>query len=212
VYWDGTNDLKAKVIVGLTQVVKRHPAVGWVRGDLVPDEASAKETLRLREQIDELKSALAKAETEPPSGSDALSQGDDPITIQYGVVIYSPSGLQRHEVPYQTTWNQIFSAIAPMMIHEAGELALRRTLDALGEHEASEEVRKRVESVRIRETRLSAEDFQTIKVQLRALRLMEESIKPRSLKDTDRYWKLTPFGDQTMTQLRAIKRPLKVVE
>lgn len=50
------------------------------------------------------------------------------------------------------------------------------------------------------------EDFQTIKVQLRALGLIAKSEKNRSVKDTQGYWTLTPFGDHVMNQLRAITR------
>ena len=53
---------------------------------------------------------------------------------------------------------------------------------------------------------LREDDFQTIKVQLRALGLVAKSTKPRSLKDTETYWTLTPHGDRVMTQLRAVRR------
>jgi hypothetical protein len=48
--------------------------------------------------------------------------------------------------------------------------------------------------------------FETIKIQFRALGLFEKSVKQRSLKDTDTFWKLTPYGDTVMRQLRAIKK------
>jgi hypothetical protein len=51
-------------------------------------------------------------------------------------------------------------------------------------------------------------DFQTIKVQLRALGLIAKSTKPRSVKDIDTYWTLTSYGDTVMTRLRAIQRNL----
>ena len=54
---------------------------------------------------------------------------------------------------------------------------------------------------------LSNEDFNTIKVQLLALRLMKKSDRNRSVKDKASYWTLTPYGDSVMTQLRAIRRP-----
>ena len=53
---------------------------------------------------------------------------------------------------------------------------------------------------------VSDTDFHTIKVQLRALGLIAKSSKPRSVKDTDTYWTLTPYGDTVMTRLRAIPR------
>jgi len=53
---------------------------------------------------------------------------------------------------------------------------------------------------------LDQDDFQTIKVQLRALGLITKSDKARSVKDVTAYWTLTPYGDEMMTRLRAIRR------
>jgi predicted MarR family transcription regulator len=55
--------------------------------------------------------------------------------------------------------------------------------------------------------RVDTDDFQTIKIQLRALGLITKSTKSRSVKDTATYWTLTPFGDTVMTRLRAIQKP-----
>lgn len=35
---------------------------------------------------------------------------------------------------------------------------------------------------------------------------MKENVKQRSVKDTNNYWTLTPYGDQLMVQLRAIRK------
>ncbi|KAB8066887.1 DUF4062 domain-containing protein [Janthinobacterium violaceinigrum] len=50
------------------------------------------------------------------------------------------------------------------------------------------------------------DDFQTIKIQLRALGLITKSTRSRSVKDTSTYWTLTPYGDNVMLQLRAIRK------
>ena len=56
------------------------------------------------------------------------------------------------------------------------------------------------------ECRIDAECLRTIIVQLRALGLIVKSTRQRSVKDTATYWTLTPFGDNVMNRLRAIKR------
>ncbi|WP_290519183.1 hypothetical protein [Alcanivorax sp.] len=53
---------------------------------------------------------------------------------------------------------------------------------------------------------INMDNFNTIKVQLLALRLMMKSVKNRSVKDKQNYWGLTPYGETVMTQLRAIKK------
>ena len=49
-------------------------------------------------------------------------------------------------------------------------------------------------------------ELATCVVQFRALGLIRVSVKQRSVKDTNTYWRLTPYGDHLMTQLLAIKR------
>jgi hypothetical protein len=76
------------------------------------------------------------------------------------------------------------------------------------EHEFSESLsaRKELKHERLSGFSIEDPDFQTVKVQLRALGLIAKSTRPRSVKDTDTYWALTPYGDTVMTSLRAIRR------
>ena len=53
---------------------------------------------------------------------------------------------------------------------------------------------------------VAARDEQTIKIQLRALGLIEQSKKTRSVKDTRTFWSLTPYGDAVLVQFRAIRK------
>lgn len=53
------------------------------------------------------------------------------------------------------------------------------------------------------------EDFQKVKLQLRALGLIQElqGTSPESGDST--LWRLTPYGDRVMTQVAAIRSPAK---
>ena len=94
------------------------------------------------------------------------------------------------------------------MIHEATEPELKNGLDALSESENFQRLLKDTKLARheLQSFHISRDDFQTIKVQLRALGLIAKSDKARSVKDSGTYWTLTPYGDEIMTQLRAIRR------
>jgi hypothetical protein len=72
VYWNSHEDLKAKVIVGLTATRKRHPAVGWVRADQVPTNATLSEMLALRKKVAELEAQAAADRVRPPEGTEDL--------------------------------------------------------------------------------------------------------------------------------------------
>lgn len=59
---------------------------------------------------------------------------------------------------------------------------------------------------RIVNASINDEEVGTGLLRLRALGLIRENQKARSVKDTQTYWTLTPYCDSVMTQLRAIRR------
>ena len=94
------------------------------------------------------------------------------------------------------------------MIDETSDSDFRDQVSGFVRESASDELHKSkdLKSQHLLQFEVSDEDFQTIKVQLRALGLITKSTKPRSVKDTQTYWTLTPYGDTVMTRLRAIPR------
>jgi hypothetical protein len=102
------------------------------------------------------------------------------------------------------SWNEIFSAIAPCMIQEASDYSMREALrDAL--------IRRL--DIKLRERyhlEVESGDFHNGVVQLRALGLITPSAERRSVKDRGiAYWSLTPYGDNYMNRLVAIRRQHK---
>ena len=72
---------------------------------------------------------------------------------------------------------------------------------------------KKLKDMELRDFSFPCELIETCVVQLRALGLIKENQKPRSVKDTRTYWTLTPYGDHLMVQLRALRRtPLPATE
>ena len=214
VYWRSADDLKARVIVGLTTATKRHPAMGWVRADRVPSEATIAEILKLRTRITELEEEATALQDRPPEGTEALARGEDEFEVHLTFDArkrtnvypnYKDTGYSATITP---TWNSIFASVAPRMINEATDGTLRNGFHEFFEREAKRSFEKRIEfkDRRLRNFRFRSEETETCVIQLRALGLIRESDKKRSLKDTSTYWTLTPYGNTLMVQLRAIKR------
>ena len=178
-YWTTADDLKARVIVGLTSAVKRHPAIGWVRADKVPAESTVAEILKLRNRIAELEQSAEADKTHPPEGTEDLMQGDDEFEIHFEFTAGERYDSPSFDARLSFTWNDIFGGVAPRMINECSEL---------------------------RSFNLRDDEIETCLVQFRALGLIVESERTRSVKDTSTYWTLTPHGDYLMTQLRALRR------
>lgn len=209
-YWETPQELGSVVSRSLIQLIKSTPAVGWVRANELADREATMELLRLRRRVEELQTELSRARTSAPKGSEGLAQGNEEHSISFSFSATAPGEFDSTSwsASFSPSWDDIFASIAPLMIHEATEPALKSALDRLAESENVERLQKDKKLLRhgLRNFRISPEDFQTVKVQLRALGLITKSDKTRSVKDSGTYWTLTPYGDEVMTQLRAIRR------
>jgi len=210
-FWEDAKDLGSQVSRSLIKLIKAEPAIGWVRADLVPDESASQEILKLRRRIDELESEIAATRTSEPDGAAALAKGNDYFELGYSFVA-STSGWEHEGQTYSATayieWDEIFFTISPFMIDEASDLTIAEALVRLVRDHAKIDFKDDVDlqNMRLVAFKLSQDDFNTIKVQLRALGLIRQSIKRKGVKDTATYWSLTPYGDTYMTQLHAIKK------
>lgn len=212
-FWESPADLGSQVSRSLVKLIKSNPAVGWVRADQVPDASAAEEILRLKKVAEELEAQLQATRLHPPEGTDALAQGDDEFSFSFSFTVKKPGdyldrGKEMHSHKVAPTWNRIFAAVSPKLIDELSEPALRGALNNFVAELAYPNLAKRKEfrGLSFDNWRINDADFQTIKVQLRALGLIAKSSKPRSVKDTSTYWTLTPYGDTLMTRLRAIQK------
>ena len=208
-FWENPSDLGSRVSRSLINLIKKHPAVGWVRADQLPSEDVNNELLELRKQVDSLQKELAEAQTEAPKGTEDLAQGEDEFQIAFSFERRAHEyDLDRTAVEdtIQLTWNRIFYSVSPVMINEASEGRLRVTLSNAIEQMKRQELEKKFPGEELMAFSIHPDSFHTIIIQLRALGLITKSIKNRSVKDTSTYWKLTPYGETVMTQLRAIRR------
>ncbi|GHG91490.1 hypothetical protein GCM10012319_52370 [Comamonas sp. KCTC 72670] len=212
VYWMTVDELKARVVTSLLSTMRRHPAVGWIRADKVPSEDVLSELLMLRRKISELESEKSDGALLPPKGVDGLQQGDDVFVSEVEYVLYVSSNVYlgegvEHGVETHLSWDQIFAAIAPGLIDDAPDAALRVLIRERFEAATKVLALKGKNKDKVfRKFKMPERDIDTCIVQLRALGLIRESERQRSVKDTKTYWRLTPHGDFRMTQLRALRR------
>ena len=209
-HWDSPAELGSVVSRSLIQLIKSEPGIGWVRANELPDKDAMTELLRLRRQVDELQAELNRTRISAPKGAEELAQGDEVHELNCTVTtrVQGEYGNTHWAYFLDAAWNDIFAAVAPLMIHESSEAKLKGAIDAFVIERLRPEVikDKTLKGHRLVDITLDEQDFQTVKIQLRALGLMAKSDKTRSVKDSGTYWTLTPYGDEVMTRLRAIKR------
>jgi hypothetical protein len=98
--------------------------------------------------------------------------------------------------------------ISPLMLDEIPESTIKEKINELIKRLTKGDIDKRLEEEKrfAKDFHINDNDFHTVKIQLRALSLMTESIRKRSIHDKGTSWTLTPYGDTVMTRLRAIRK------
>jgi hypothetical protein len=209
-YWGSAQELGSVVSRSLIMLQKNHPGVGWVRGDQVPSQDATLEILRLRKKIEQLETELSESQSEAPKGTEALAQGNDTFEISSTFETTGPDNLNyTWNWSSGPTWNQLFSEISPLMLHEANTTQLQTRLSSFAGKMAQKEVADDPEyegHKRFRNPVVDQSDFETVLIQLSALGLISQSMKNRSVKDRGTYWTLTPYGVTVMNRLRAVRR------
>jgi hypothetical protein len=209
-YWANAGELKALAIVGLTAAMKRHPRIGWVRADTVPTGATIAEVLSLRNRTSELEAQLAATRLGPPPGAEDLHQGDDELTVRVSFSVRDPGTYtsKGYSAEHRVTWNEVFAAVAPTLIDEATDSMLTAAFDRFFLERVRETYKdsKDLKGKIWESATLSSKEREDFIIQYRALGLIRESNRPRSVRDTRLYWTLTPYGDNLMTRLRASRR------
>lgn len=210
-YWNEPADLGSAVSRSLVKLIKNNPATGWVKANLLPSKESTEEILLLRKQIDSLQQKLEVSRTIAPKETEHLAQGEDLFKINYGFGGYLPSHFRADKTfsaSFDISWAQIFARVSPLIIDEATDSDLRTEINRMIREVNIGTLQKnaKLKMYRLDDFTINGEDFNTIKVQLLALKLITNSVKGRSVRDKANYWTLTPYGETVMTQLRAIRK------
>ena len=140
-FWTTPADLGAVVGRSLTQLIKNHPATGWVKADSLPSQEATQEILALRRQVAELQRALKTVRTTAPKETAPLAQGEDQFEIEYTFKAYDDYD-DRYSTSYSVPWLQIFLRLAPRMVNGAGNHQLKEELDQMTREANIEALRK----------------------------------------------------------------------
>lgn len=195
-YWTFSKELPGLVALGMSSLLKIKPRVGWIRADQVADESAAQEILKLRRRIDELEAHIAQTELSPPPGAEKLAQGDETVDLHFRYEY----GRIYHDTTEEFSWDQIVSLLGPILLIKASEDELKRKLAEAVKNRLTDKLGQPVFEAYLRD-----EEFQKVKVQLRALGLIEEIEDQPTVLPAGALWTLTPYGDYVMTQVTAIR-------
>lgn len=209
-YWTSPEDLGSVVSRSMIQLIKNFPAIGWIKADNLTTAESTKEILDLKKKLESLQIKLKNQSIMPPPGTQSLAQGEEFIDL---ILSYEASKKDNYYKSYSfeqeciVTWNGLFQAISPYLIIEGTENKMIEAIIVYLKNKFKDNIdgfltNKGLEGAK--RFKLIANEFQTIKIQFKALGLISQSEKNRSVKDRNTYWTLTEYGEYIMTQLIAI--------
>ncbi len=184
-HWSNAAELPGMVATSLIQVMNLHPAVGWVRADKVANEDMLLELNEVRKQNATLQKQLEKQAPAVPH----LAELDEKFAIHLNL-----SGTRgKHRETIQTTWNDLFANLAPKILYRYSDAALR-----VGMGKA---LRSSLPGTFDGSAELDRNDYDTILIQFKALRLIERA-------ESANHWLLTKTGETLMLQVKAVKTAL----
>lgn len=195
-YWKSADELPGLVSLSLSKTIKTYPAVGWVRGGSSASTEILEELNNLRKLNDDLRARLDAVSLDQPGVIANLAGLDDHFEI-FGRY-KSTAGSPWYPWKYDVTFGQLFSLISPhLLTHPSDgfvEIKLKNAVLNFFKKETYD-------------SKLDDQVYQTIKLQFKALGLVELRYAETVKGGMALFWALTKVGESTMTRLRVVLKP-----
>lgn len=203
-YWNGKDDLAGKVSRTMISMIKRHPAVGWVRGNYAIDNDTLVKMKKLYEEnIAYKENAIEKNKKE------GLMQGTDEVGIVFNILEdkYATEKILKCK-SIKFTWNELFVIWGKIFLEENRRYEVIRELERYC-------INKKMIVVKPGEKiSLSEDSFSKVTIQFLALGLLEV-VHPNhdnyyDMIQESRY-RLTKDGEENLLYLSA-KRKANIIQ
>jgi hypothetical protein len=191
-FWKTADELPGLVALSLQKTIKMFPAVGWVRADQSSNTDLLNDLNELRKKNEQLEKELFQLRGTPVIEIPNLASLDEHVEV-FGR--YNIAG-DFYDWKLSPAWSEIFGLISPYLISYPEEKVVDENL---AQSLISIAVGRNASGY------LNDQVFQTIKIQLQALKLVTFQIKDKSDGTHKVYWSLTEKGHALMMSLRTVK-------
>jgi hypothetical protein len=198
--WSDAKELPGLVSVSLNKTMKAHPAIGWVRADQPASTQILNELNEARKLNQELQERIQELREEVQALNPAV---EDLAGLEDSFVLsgqYKRPG-NTSETKLKVTWGELFAAISPHILEHPNNAMMR---SHFGVEMQALYGAKHPNSIGF--WSVSDQGFETVKVQLTALKLVTVSMQRTTDGGMALFWSLTPLGEQLMLSLRTVKK------
>ena len=194
-YWRTAEELPGIVSLSLSKTIKTYPAAGWVRGNAAASAEVLEEINELRKKNADLQAALSAVAPAPAQAIQNIAGLDAKFGLS-GMYQTRYDG-QHYEWKSNLTFGEMFALIGPHLIEHPsdGRVQIELAKAILG-----------LQGKKPYGTTIEDQLFQTLKIQLQALGLIELRYTGTVKGGMALFWSLTTTGTQTMVQLRAVRK------
>ncbi len=194
-FWNNAEDLPGLVALSLSKTIKTYPAVGWIRATGASNVELLQELNSIRKENTELNEKLQQFEREKSEDTkyEDLAGLEDKLKT-FGTHTTS-SGSSKWEI--EITWKEIFELISPYLLESPNDAKALKILskalfdktDRIGHN-----------------PNIDAQLFQTIKIQLNVLGLVNISYSKTVQGGMALFWTLTKKGKKLMLDYRIVRK------
>ncbi len=193
-FWNNPEDLSGLVALSLSKTIKTYPAIGWVRANTIGSAEILGELNELRKENAKLKSdyetVAIKNERNSVISKEDLAGLDDKFIFH---AKYETGG----DTEIELTWGEIFNYISPFLMEHPLDYNVNAYL--------ADGVLKKI-GKNGRFPKIDKEEFNTIKIHLETLNLINIKYLQTTKGGMALFWNLTEEGIKTMKKLRSVKK------
>jgi len=200
-FWSKADELPGLVALSLSKTIKTYPAIGWIRANSTVNPEVYKELNDLRKENQELKSEIVFSQSTETSSLVDLADMKDSIEISGKHSYWSAYDRRdrKSEWRISLSWNQIFSLLSPYL--------LNNPIDSSAKEILSRVIYETIDGYNISGTaQINDQDFQTIKIQLKTLGLIDIKYTKTTAGGMGLFWFITEKGEKLMIELRSVRK------
>jgi len=198
-FWKQANELPGLVALSLTKTIKMYPAIGWVRANSQSNTETLSEINELRKENESLRVQISNIDTKPKVMFDNLANFSE-TTKLVGTYKQIQGGRDR---PWEVeiSWGEIFGAISPYLLQNPSDTYVKNKI--------SDDTFATLQMANY-SADIDDQDFQTIKMQLMALGLVDVQYSQTTKGNMALFWKITKAGKEAMFKLRTVQTALDI--
>lgn len=194
-FWKHANELPGLVALSLTKTIKMYPAVGWVRANNQSSSETLSEINEIRKENEALRKKLAEKKVEQRVTLPNLASLHEVIELN-GTYKKNCNGSDLHWST-KISWEEIFGAISPYLLEHPSDSSIKIKMKKSAiDREISDYYT----------SELDDQDFQTVKIQLIALGLVNVTYSKTTKGGMGLFWRMTESGNELMLNIRTVHK------